>query len=200
MLNKKCLIISSVLVVSISLTGTSLSLLSAKSETKTNEFFPGTLEVQIIENDNHVNGTNIVTPETSDNKTTLKKVQVKNLSNPHEVDAYIRVMLVPTFRNSDGDSLAGNVTLDPEDTNIINVTAADGSGTVTLHLNLNWKNYWNFRNGYFYYIPIVHPGEYTNALLENVTVSDQSLWSTFNLEVLSDSLQAENGAATEAWK
>jgi len=194
-MNKKGLIISSVLVVILVIAGTTLSLLTTKSETKTNEFVPGVLTAPIWENGKLApDNTSSLIPT---DKTVKKEVQAENISGPHEVDAYIRVMLVPTFRNEYG-TLAGDVQLDPNGGNSITVKAPDG-GTVTLNLIDGWGNYWIYDNGYFYFKPVVHPGKMTKILLEDVTVSDPELWNTFNLEVLSDSIQAENNAVAE-WK
>lgn len=193
-MNKKRLIISSVLVGILVITGTTLALLTTKSESKINEFVPGVLTAPIWENGKLApDDTNSIIPT---DKTVNKEVQVENISGTHEVDAYIRVMLVPTFRTLEG-TLAGNVSLSPV-SNAITVTAPNG-GTVVLNLINGWGDNWIYDSGYFYYKAIVHPGEKTEVLLQTITVSDTRLWNTFKLEVLSDSIQAENGAAAEEW-
>ncbi len=105
-------------------------------------------------------------------------------------------MLVPTFRTSEG-SLAGNISLQPNG-NQITITAPNG-GEVILRLQSQWNTYWIFDNGAFYHREIVAPGETTAILLEGVEVSDSQLWNTFQLEVLADAIQAEGGAAQDAW-
>lgn len=193
-MKKKRLIISSVLALILVIAGATLALFTAKSNSKTNEFVPGALTSLIWENDKPApDDTNLLVPA---DKAVSKEVQVQNISGSHEVDAYIRVMLVPVFRNA-ADSLAGDVILRP-DGSTITVTAPDG-GKVKLNLKAGWEEDWIYDNGYFYYKSIVHPDEKTEVLLENITVSDSELWYTFNLEVLSDSIQAESGAAAEEW-
>jgi hypothetical protein len=193
-MNKKTIIIISyVLVVILAMTGATYALLSTESQAKVNSFVPGVLTTTIIENNEDSDNTEILTP---DEDVTSKIVEVLNVNNPHEVDAYIRVMLVPTFRTNEG-TLAGNMSLDPS-SNIVTITSPD-DGTITLHLIDGWDSNWIFDNGYFYHIDIVQPGIKTAILLESVEVSDIDLWSSFQLEVLSDAIQAEGGAAEDAW-
>ena len=129
-------------------------------------------------------------------QTTQKMIQVENSNHLNEIDTYVRVMLVPTFRTPEG-SEAGNIFLEPM-SNYILVTEPEG-GTITLNLNSSWSVHWTYSNGYFYHKAIVHPGELTHVLLNSVTVSEIDLWETFRLEVLSDAIQAENSAANAAW-
>lgn len=193
-MNKKTiLIISYVLVVILAMAGVTFALLTTESEAKVNSFVPGVLTTTIIENNEDPDNTEILTPNEDD---TSKIVEVLNVSNPHEVDTYIRVMLVPTFRTNEG-TLAGNMSLDPS-SNMVTITSPD-NGTITLHLIDGWDSNWIFDNGYFYHIGIVQPGIKTAILLESVDVSDIDLWSNFQLEVLSDAIQAEGGAAEDAW-
>lgn len=189
-MNKKILIIPSALVIILAITSSTLAFLITKSNAKNNEFVPGVLTAVIRENGFVPDSTNTLTPTET---TVDKKVQVQNVSDPHEIDAYIRVMLVPAFRTEEG-TLAGNMSLDPSGGNAINITAP-GGGTVTLNLISKWGDNWIYDNGYFYYKAIVHPNEVTEILLDTVTVSNTALWRTFHLEVLSDSIQAESGAA-----
>jgi len=193
-MNKKLMmLLSAILVVVLGVSGITFALLNAQSQVKSNEFHPGVLTARIVENGEEADHEEELTP---DGDQALKEVQVLNVNNPHEVDAYIRVMLVPTFRTSEG-SLAGNVNLTP-DNNKITVGAPNG-GTVTLTLDSDWEDHWIFHNGYFYHRSIVHPGHTTEVLLDSVGVSDTGLWDTFQLEVLSDAVQAESGAAENAW-
>lgn len=193
-MNKKIMILlSAILVVVLGVSGITFALLNAQSQVKSNEFHPGVLTARIVENGEEADHEEELTP---DGDQALKEVQVLNVNNPHEVDAYIRVMLVPTFRTSEG-SLAGNISLQPNG-NQITITAPNG-GEVILRLQSQWNTYWIFDNGAFYHREIVAPGETTAILLEGVEVSDSQLWNTFQLEVLADAVQAESGAAENAW-
>ncbi|MPW24651.1 hypothetical protein GC105_02435 [Alkalibaculum sp. M08DMB] len=195
-MNKKkmFLVVCSVFVVTLAFAGTTLALLSTQTQAKANGFVPGVLTSQIFENGSLApDGHSSLIPTEN---TTLKEVQVQNTPGAHEVDAYIRVMLVPTFRSDEG-TLAGNISLNPNNDSII-IEAPSGE-TVTLNLTSGWNNNWISQNGYFYYKSIVSPGDLTDVLLESVHVTNTELWQTFNLEVLSDAIQAENGAALDAW-
>lgn len=191
---KSIIIFTVILAVAIALIQVTVAILTAESSVKANAFVPGVLSIATYENGTLTpQGEKEITPA---GDTAQKTVQFKNVNDPHEVDCYIRAMLVPSFRTDEG-TLAGNVSLTPIGNNIL-ITAPDG-GTVTLHLKNGWNDQWVFNGGFFYYKSIVHPGEMTDALLNSVTVSDTDLWSTFHLEVLSDAVQAEYGAASDAW-
>lgn len=185
-MNKKILFItSSIVLLTLLITGVSFAYLTSQSQVKNNEFVPGVLTATIEE-----------VIEVEDDTTTKKEVTVQNAANPHEVDAYIRVMLVPSFRTETG-TLAGNISLNPSG-NAVSITAPNGK-TITLTLASDWNTNWFFDNGYFYHRAIVTPGNSTAILLQRVTAGESELWDTFQLEVLSDAIQAENGAANIAW-
>ncbi|MEL7571016.1 MAG: hypothetical protein AAGU14_10735, partial [Eubacteriaceae bacterium] len=155
---------------------------------------PGVLTAPIVENGNiAADNTVILTP---DGTAAVKQVQIQNAQNPHEVNCYIRVLLIVAFRTNEG-TLASNVILNPSGNNI-SVTAPNGE-SVTLQLANGWEHDWKYDSGYFYYKNIVHPGQSTSVLLNKVLVSDDELWDSLCLEVLSDAIQAEGGAANNAW-
>jgi hypothetical protein len=194
MYKKVLVIVFSLAIFIFLLTDVTRAYLTTLSVQKNNLFFRGSLTASIYENGSLApDGTKNLTPT---GNMASKLVQVKNMANPREINAYIRVMLVPTFRSS-SSTFGGNMTLDPSG-NTITIVAPNG-GTVTLNLISGWGNNWIYSNGYYYYKKIVHPNELTAALLLNVTVSNSALWNTFQLEVLSDAIQAESGAAASAW-
>jgi hypothetical protein len=176
------------------LSGVTFGYLTDGTDIKFNEFYPGVLTASIYENGGFApDNINIIQP---DNQTALKQVHVTNVSNPHETDCYIRVMLVPVFRTDEG-TLAADITLSPDGSDV-EVRTSEGEEAV-LHLAGGWQHDWIYDGGYYYYKHIVHPGESTQTLLNNVTVSDEELWDSFRIEVISDAVQAENGAANNAW-
>jgi hypothetical protein len=196
MMNKKTIVksIFLIMVIILGFSGITYGLLIDQTESKTNAFFPGVLTAPIVENGNLApDNTNILTP---DNLEVTKQVQIQNIANPHEVDAYIRVMLVPVFRSGEG-TLAGDMSLDPNGNDII-VTAPSGQ-TATLKLISGWQENWVYSDGYYYYKNIVHPGANTAILLNSINVSENALWDSFYVEVLADSIQAEGGAIDEVW-
>jgi hypothetical protein len=174
--------------------GITFGLLADQTDVKTNIFVPGVLTASILENGSiasgHESGLAI-----HDNNTE-KQIQVQNVLNPHEVDAYIRVVLVPVFRADEG-TLSANMSLEPN-SNTIEILAPGGE-SVTLELINGWQDNWIFNNGYFYYKYVVPPGQNTAILLNSIAVSDSSLWDIFCLEALSDAVQSEGTAASEAW-
>lgn len=183
-----------IVLISLLLSGVTFGYLTDSTNEASNAFFPGVLSAPIVENDSiAADNTVILQP---DGTIALKKVQVQNTQNPHEVDCYIRVMLIPVFRTSEG-TLASDISLSPIGNNIT-VTAPSGE-SVTLQLANGWGNDWIYDNGYFYYKHIVHPGQNTTVLLNRVLISDVAVWDSFCLEVLSDAIQAEGNAADNAW-
>lgn len=164
------------------------------TERKVNELYKGDLTTIIYENGSQApDKSNYLVPIGS---TTSKYLQVKNISNIREIDSYVRVMLVPVFRMETG-TLAGNMSLNPINNSIF-IIAPNGSTSI-LNLIPNWSNYWIYSNGYYYYKKILHPNELTSALLQNITVADNTLWNSFQVEVLVDSIQAESKAASSIW-
>lgn len=194
-MNKKVLLlVCTALLLTLIATSTTLALLTTQSQAKVNEFIPGVISTSIFENGEKApDATNVLVPT---GKTLLKNIQVKNTGGSHGIDGYVRVMLVPTFRTSE-DSLAGNMSLQPK-RNKITVIAPNG-GEVTLQLVSGWSRNWIYDNGYFYHKSVVSPGKSTNILLEKVIVFDESLWSGFYLEVLSDAVQAEGEVVSDTW-
>lgn len=192
---KKVLTIAfSVAVLIFSMTDVTQAYLNTLTDQKNNVFSRGSLTATIYENGSLApDGSKNMTPTGS---MAAKLVQVKNMPNSRGINIYIRVMLVPTFRSS-GGSFGGNMSLDPSGNTITIV--APNVGTVSLNLISGWGGSWIYSNGYYYYKKIVQTNELTTAMLENVTVSDVALWNTFQLEVLSDAIQAESGAAASAW-
>ncbi len=183
-----------IVLISLLLSGVTFSYLTDGTDGKANAFFPGVLTAPIVENGNiAADNTVILTPDGTD---VIKQVQIQNAQNPHEVNCYIRVLLIVAFRTNDG-TLASNVTLNPLGNNI-SVTAPNGE-SATLQLANGWEHDWIYESGYFYYKNIVHPGQNTTMLLDSVSVSAEELWDSFCIEVLSDAIQAEGGAANNAW-
>jgi hypothetical protein len=81
-----------IVLISLLLSGVTFSYLTDGTDDKVNAFFPGVLTAPIIENNNIApDNTVILQP---DGAVTSKRVQIQNVQNPHEVDCYIRVMLV----------------------------------------------------------------------------------------------------------
>ena len=112
-------------------------------------------------------------------KQTKSNVQVKNTG---EVEAYIRVALVPTWEDENGNAVAEPASLDD--------------------LSITWGNSGKWRkgsDGYYYYQTPVAPGDRTAVLLENATVTTENGYH-MNLQVMADSIQADpTRAVTAMW-
>ena len=112
-------------------------------------------------------------------KQTKSNVQVKNTG---EVEAYIRVALVPTWEDENGNAVAEPASLDD--------------------LSITWGNSGKWlkgTDGYWYYKEPVAPGDRTAVLLENATVTTENGYH-MNLQVMADSIQADpTRAVTAMW-
>ena len=113
------------------------------------------------------------------NKQTKSNVQVKNTG---EVEAYIRVALVPTWEDENGNAVAEPASLDD--------------------LSITWGNSGKWlkgKDGYWYYKEPVAPGYSTEVLLEKATVTTENGYH-MNLQVMADSIQADpTRAVTAMW-
>ena len=112
-------------------------------------------------------------------KQTKSNVQVKNTG---EVEAYIRVALVPTWEDENGNAVAEPASLDD--------------------LSITWGNSGKWlkgTDGYWYYKEPVAPGDRTAVLLENATVTTENGYH-MNLQVMAESIQADpTRAVTAMW-
>lgn len=112
--------------------------------------------------------------------TTKKNVTVSNDGN---VSAWIRVALVPIWRNTDGSGTG--------------LTASLSQCTV------DWGTGWTYNStdGYYYYNSIVPAGTSTASLINSLTVNsglgDAYKGKQFELQVLAQSVQAE-GMGTDS--
>ena len=144
--------------------GGTLAWLTAHTNAITNTFTVATPGVEI---------------EEGFDKQTKSNVQVKNTG---EVEAYIRVALVPTWEDENGNAVAEPASLDD--------------------LSITWGNSGKWlkgTDGYWYYKEPVAPGYSTEVLLEKATVTTENGYH-MNLQVMADSIQADpTRAVTAMW-
>lgn len=209
-MNKKRLIITASLVLTVALVaaGITMAYLTSKPQAMVNHFGVGALTAEINENNN-------TTPNSSNsiviaNNVAPKLVQVENKAGENAIDAYVRVQLVPTLRDS-SSNLGGNFPMTtPANNQIVFHPFTNKDLTITLVFDSGWNSKWKYRAGdnCFYYTDVVKPGTKTATLLQEVRFSgsDAAAWQTkFNLDVLTDSIQAlgktagNTPAAQEAW-
>lgn len=202
---KVLLLVSSVVILTLAFSiGNSAAFLSAKTTTKTNSFVKGVPDVDIIENGGG-------TPSSSysvDHST--KQVAVKNTGT---IYAYVRVMLVPSYKFSDSSgvntataegiqfagmpqSISGNSFV------MGDLTLNLFPGTGSVHTNIwsdNWFYVYDSGNsvGYFYYKNALAPQATTTLLLNSVT-SDTD-YNNLQIDVIADSIQSDGGAVTDVW-
>ena len=192
------LIASGVLVLCVCGVGMTYALLKHVTDEKVNEFAPGTVSQDIVENSDPTPDSSNTIPYDEDGA--VKQVEIKNTG---DVDTYVRVMLIPGWKANGTAAAAGELAFGtaPYQT--------DGQklqmGDVTLLLADDWADRWLYdeATGYFYCKTRVSPGTTTGLLLERVTIAEgkatEAAWDNLEVQVISESIPAEGGALAEAW-
>ncbi|MGE4548346.1 MAG: hypothetical protein AB7C89_02210 [Intestinibacillus sp.] len=107
-----------------------------------------------------------------------RNVKVQNTSN---IDVYVRVALVPTWQDADG--------------NVLPQTAS--ASNLSFTLGANW---FKGSDGYYYYKNAVAPNVGTGNLADSIEPTGGPAGAKMNLQVLSEVIQANPAdAAQEAW-
>lgn len=129
----------------------------------TNTFTPAQVECEV--------------EEQFDNNTKTN-VSVQNPADEKNVTAYIRVALVPTWEDENGNAVAKPASL----------------GDLTLSLN---PTDWVKIDSYYYCKTPVEPGSSTPVLVNSATVKTVNGYS-MNLQILAEAVQAEPASAVES--
>lgn len=163
-LNKGLFIVVVVLLLAVASIGGTLAWLTSRTVELDNTFSPGEVPNEVEEE-----------PFDHDVKRNVK------IRNKGDVDAYIRVALVPIWRESDGLTGSGlNADLDDQ---------------CTIVWGPDWEQYWEKTGDYYYYKHPVPAGEATEYLIVSCAVKtgldDEYKDKRFELQVLSQSIQAE---------
>ena len=111
---------------------------------------------------------------------TKTNVSVQNPLKEKNVTAYMRVALVPTWEDENGNAVAEPASLDD--------------------LSITWGNSGKWlkgTDGYWYYKEPVAPGYSTEVLLQKATVKTDNGYS-MNLQFLAEAVQAEPASAVES--
>lgn len=141
--------------------GATLAFLVDESDPVTNTFEPGNVAVTVQEN-------------FTQDGTEKTNVCVKNTGN---VDAYIRVAIIPTWEDNDGP---------------VGVSASLGDLNITLGSNNKWKK---GTDGFWYYTSSVAPQDSTDILIDSTTVKTNSAGYKagyqMNLQILAQGIQAD---------
>lgn len=132
----------------------------------------------------------------------MKKVFLTNDDLEENVPGVVRAMIVPVLKDATtGDGLGGTLQAlsEPVDNKMV-------VGDFTFQFASDWASNWFYQDGYFYYRKVLEPGETSTQLLQKVTLTNDTQEKrkeyenvTVEVEVLADILQAEGGAAAEAW-
>lgn len=160
--------LAALLIVAASIGGT-LAWLTSSPSGIVNTFTPGEVPNEVVE---------------TFNGETKSNVRVKNTGN---VDAYIRVALVPIWRNKSDNSGAGIAASLSQ----LTITPALPTGDTAV-------NNWVFADGYYYYSDKVAAGASTEALIGTATVNTTHDGKYLELQVLAQSIQADGTGATGA--
>ena len=176
--NKKSVLVTAIVLILLVTVGGTLAYIFTQTPPVENTFDPSSVACAVVEN----NGD----PVSGDQHkvTSKEKVQIKNTG---DTDAYIRVALVVTWKNANG-----NVWIEKP-------KAED----YTLSTNLD--NGWIYQDGYYYYTKAVAPGEKTPILINSCVKSKQAPEAgyTLSVEIVASAIQSEGmgaGSAQEAWQ
>lgn len=165
--HKKAVLIGlSAMLLAVATIGGTLAWLTSTPPTLTNTFIPGDVPNEIHED---FNGS------------TKSNVTIKNVGN---VPAFIRVALVPAWRNNDTDHTGAGL-------------ATNGTYTISI----NTADWTLGSDGYYYYKNAVQPNASTTALVNSCSPLTSGLSASykgkvFELSVISQSVQSEGMGQT----
>lgn len=177
--NKRLIIILSlVAAVCLAVAGVTVAYYQGQTADVDNQFKVGDVNVSVPEE----------FPSIDPGNDALKAVRLQNTGT---VDAYLRAMIVPTFRGDEG-SQACDVDYSTVPSGYIMVTAPDGVKTYKLFLADDWGTSWYFSptDNVFYHRDFVKKGQTTNLLLQSVVKSGDD-WKDLNIDILADAVQTE---------
>lgn len=168
-----------------------------------NIFIPSATVIEVWENDEKVNNSNVVTlSNVSGMLTAPKAVEIKNISGNKGQEVFIRVCMFPKFMNTAYDY---QIYIPHNDFSQAISSNTFDIGDVTFTLAEDWKSHWIYDNGYFYYNKAVASGETTEKLLESISISADK-WNEYkksgadlNIMVLADAIQSVGGAVENRW-
>lgn len=141
-INKKSIIIASVMLLLLVAVGTTLAYIFTETNPVENTFEPSKVSCAVVEN-----GGTPVTGSVTDTGNVKENVQIKNTG---DTDAYIRVAVVVNWASADGSCVWAQ-------------KPADDDYTITYNLSNGW---FNGGDGFYYYSKAVSPGESTSVLID----------------------------------
>lgn len=162
---KSLILLASLAIILLVSVGATLAFLVDKSGPVENTFVPGSVAVEVQESFDNVTKTG---------------VKIKNTGN---VDAYIRVAIIPTWEDDEGNPVGVSASLADL---TIDWGEKGGSGTEAEPGN-GWVK---GTDGFWYYTSPVAPQDPTNILIDSATVNTPNGYH-MNLQILAQSIQAE---------
>ena len=190
---KKRIVISlGALLVAAGAIGVTFAMMRTNTQVAANTFSGGIVNVAVDEGGNiYETGANTYekitagTPAAKSVKIVNKDTDQKG--NPlRTTDTYVRVRLVPVFRDENG----GSVPIDMKEENIV-YTYGDTE---------NWKKQNADGETYYYYTKALAAGESTTELIQAVTYKGEvPEGATFELQVLTEGVAAKQANSLSAW-
>lgn len=174
---KALLLIASLAVLLTATVGSTAAWLVSKPAAVENDFVPGKVACQVLENFGAESGTSV-----------KRDVRVKNNGN---TDAYIRVLLVFTWKDDAGNIFSNK---------------PQGDNDYQLNLNLtDWIMQESDAGVYFYYKKPVAPGAETGKLIDSLRQADgvtgpENGKYKLSVDILADAVQADPPeAVADSW-
>ena len=177
-INKKSIIIASVMLLLLATVGTTLAYIFTETKPVENTFNPSKVSCAVVEN----NGTP-VTGSVTNTGNIKENVQIKNTG---DTDAYIRVAVVVNWMDEAGTKVWATKP----------VEGADGDYTITYNLGNGWVK---GSDGYWYYTKSVPPTEgnnLTDILIEKATQNKEGPKGTdgtqyyLSIEIVASAIQS----------
>jgi hypothetical protein len=141
-INKKSIIIASVMLLLLATVGTTLAYIFTETKPVENTFNPSKVSCAVVEK-----GYEPVSGEIQNISDIKSNVQIKNTG---DTDAYIRVAVVVNWASADGSCVWAQ-------------KPTDDDYTITYNLSNGW---FNGGDGFYYYSKAVSPGESTSVLID----------------------------------
>lgn len=175
----------------IAVVGTTIAMLQKKTDPVQNDFAGAAVNIGVIENGKDTpledgDNTNVYDSIVKD-QPVGKEVSIKNIDSAEypTTDTYVRVRLVPIFRNEAGETV-------PADMSKVSYTYGDDG---------NWKKEETAGGEtYYYYTRALAPDDVSGMLITSVTYTGEvPEGTTFELQVLTEGIAANQKDSLSAW-
>lgn len=174
----------------VAVVGTTIAMLQKKTNPVQNDFAGAAVNIGVIENGtdapledgDNTNGYDKI----EKNKPVSKEVSIKNIDSTDypTANTYVRVRLVPIFRNEAGETVPADMT----------------KVTYTYDDTENWKKQVIDGETYYYYTKALAPDEVSGKLISAVTYTgDVPEGAVFELQVLTEGIAAGQNQSLNAW-